>query len=199
MYVRSDRGLAKWRVTSSSPLCHQAEEERGDALMALPSHDGLGSMRDTPPEHQVCVIAAQQPFVKPRLLAFFFFRLLLSSYPNLPINSSLHQHISLQDAIYMYDNELVAQLLSRGADPSALGDDGRRPVHVAVELNRPALIRLLVQAGASVDQLDANGAAPLHLALINDTEDAAVELLQLGANPNTLVGDDSLTPLDVAG
>ena len=99
----------------------------------------------------------------------------------------------------MHDNELVAGLLRQGVDPSILGDDGRGPLHVAVELNRPAVIRLLVQAGAPVDQLDANGATPLHLALINDTEDAAVELLQLGASPNTIIADDALTPLDIAG
>ena len=90
-------------------------------------------------------------------------------------------------------------LLDAGADPTAVDDWGRSPLHHVAGFGEQAVIPMLVEAGADLDLLDGNGRAPLHLAIEHFEENVAHvgELLEAGADPSlrTESGD---TPLHLA-
>ena len=100
----------------------------------------------------------------------------------------LHRVAKLWRADAAYYLAAARALLQAGADPDARGRGGRTPLHAAAEISRgseepavPEMLSLLVEAGADVNARTDDGQTALHLAL--DNPNAAVRLLELGADP----------------
>lgn len=91
--------------------------------------------------------------------------------------------------------EMVRFLLSRGASPVHVADNGTA-LHWAAFWNRPEIARMLVEGGAVVDGRDTEGRTALHAAAATDAVDAAEQLVKSGADVNALADDG--TPLHVA-
>lgn len=74
----------------------------------------------------------------------------------------------------------IKELLAAGADPNAMNDYGRTPLHIAVSCCKDEICRLLLEAGADPMAKDKDGQTPLHYA----TEGTKVRLLlEAGADP----------------
>ncbi|KAI5844043.1 ankyrin repeat-containing domain protein [Morchella snyderi] len=67
-------------------------------------------------------------------------------------------------------------------------NEGRSPLHVAVERGHDAVVRALLEAGFSVMQQTEGGATPLELAVRNAHVQVMRTLLEDGASPNVPVG-----------
>jgi len=99
--------------------------------------------------------------------------------------------------------DMVASLLSRGADVTATNRRGAQPLHYAADTNRSApdvqaeTIRVLLKAGADVNAVDKSGVVPLHRAVRSRGSSAVKALLEGGADPNRRNASGS-TPLHLA-
>ena len=93
--------------------------------------------------------------------------------------------------------ELVALLLSKGADPSSPLSTGETPLLRAITLHDRATAKLLLEAGASPNLRSAWGELPLHRAAAAGDTGTVRLLLEHGADPGAL-GPDSRTALLVA-
>jgi Domain of unknown function (DUF6438)/Ankyrin repeats (3 copies) len=95
---------------------------------------------------------------------------------------------------------VVRRVLDAGADATAVGPDGGAPLFSVVsrgggnakDLNRGAVVRLLLNAGAGPNVRDKGGNIPLHASQLD--EDSARALLDAGAHVNAL-NNDGETPL----
>lgn len=124
------------------------------------------------------------------------------------------QRTPLHEAVCGVNVRLVQWLLENGADPHALDDDGRTPLHRANEHHLSALLshgadlhaldhqgntalhiaaernfsvpmcKALVQAGISVNACNHAGLTPLHFAVLHGKEDNLAALIELGADVN---------------
>jgi ankyrin repeat protein len=63
--------------------------------------------------------------------------------------------------------ETITSLISVGADPNAVDDDGVAPLHRAVRTKSLLAVRALLDGGASSRQRNKAGSTPLHLAVQN--------------------------------
>jgi hypothetical protein len=61
--------------------------------------------------------------------------------------------------------EVIAYLISVGADPNAVDKSGVAPLHRAVRTRSPTAVRALLDGGARVRQPNASGSTALHLAV----------------------------------
>lgn len=97
------------------------------------------------------------------------------------------------------DPATVADLLDRGADIAARGDEGGTPLHRAAAHNAdPAIAALLLDRGADIAAGDIDGWTPLHWAASNQSGRAVVAyLLDRGADIEARDGDGR-TPLHAA-
>jgi ankyrin repeat protein len=95
------------------------------------------------------------------------------------------------------DVEAVKDLLQQGANPNALGSDGKRPLHRAAASNRLEVIAILLDAGADIES-PAGGRTPLMEAIMRGAVEAVAVLLDKGADLEAR--DDLLgaTPLILA-
>lgn len=76
------------------------------------------------------------------------------------------------------DRDTLALLVSRGADPNALGPDGRAPLHLAVIGGRLKITKWLLQEGADVNRVTNSGQTALDLALEADTDPNLIRILE---------------------
>ena len=91
-------------------------------------------------------------------------------------------------AVHAGQDELVRELLIRGANPNVVGADGYTPLGAAAQDGYPELIKALLKAGARLDLPGATGLMPMHLACAGGHLAALNELLKSGADasmPNT--------------
>lgn len=95
--------------------------------------------------------------------------------------------------------ELKAQLDSGRLDINEVDDDGRAPLHRAIDLGDEDLARRLVEAGADVDLCDRWGNTPLWRAVYHAPDTAAIVevLLEHGADP-TVKNNHFISPIDLA-
>jgi ankyrin repeat protein len=63
--------------------------------------------------------------------------------------------------------ETITYLISVGADPNAVDNDGVAPLHRAVRTRSLAAVRALLDGGANARQKNKAGSTPLHLAVQN--------------------------------
>src|SRR5438132_8799995 len=61
--------------------------------------------------------------------------------------------------------ETIAYLVSAGADPNAVDNDGVAPLHRAVRTRSLAAVRALLDGGANPRQTKKSGSTPVHLAV----------------------------------
>lgn len=102
--------------------------------------------------------------------------------------------------------EMVALLLSRGADPRQLDENGLTPLHKAIEENAypegagktpPAMIKAFIDNKVNVNIRDLLGQTPLMRACKQDRLHTASYLLESGANKK-LKDFTGMTALDIA-
>ncbi|KAJ5961042.1 ankyrin repeat containing protein [Penicillium vulpinum] len=84
------------------------------------------------------------------------------------------------------DERSAITLLACGADPNAMDQDGRVPLHLAAESGRTGCIRLLLEAGAQTDPISLQGTPPRTppLVLIGQFGDLLALKTILDFNPN---------------
>ena len=97
-----------------------------------------------------------------------------------------------------YDNLLITQdLLARGANIEAVGNDGKRPLHLAVlTLNAGDFHKNLVKMGAELNVQDNDGNTPLHIACRKSTEIMVRYLIKAGAD-TTIQNNEGKTAMDL--
>jgi ankyrin repeat protein len=100
----------------------------------------------------------------------------------------------LVKAAFLCDFVRVRELLSQGADPDALDDDHRTPLHSAVLGSSVGVLALLLESGADPNLRDNDGWTPLHFAAQERLPEIARILLARGADPN-VQDSDGATPL----
>jgi cytohesin len=86
--------------------------------------------------------------------------------------------------------EAVIHLIENGADVNLCECvlKGRSPLHSAAEYGNLEIMDCLIKAGAYVNVLDSNGATPLFRAVARDKTEAAIHLVQNGADVNICEG-----------
>jgi ankyrin repeat protein len=98
------------------------------------------------------------------------------------------------------DPRRIRQLIERGANVNAKDKDGYSVLwhSLAIGHAQRAIIELLVEGGANIDQEKdvLLGDACVHAPLSDVAFEVIVYLLRLGANPNLVVYENTLLPLD---
>lgn len=79
-------------------------------------------------------------------------------------------------------DDLVADLLTHGADVRVSETDGTTPLHVAASIANAGIARLLIGGGANVNAIDSIGQTPLMVAARAGSEHVTEELLRAHAN-----------------
>ncbi|XP_008212116.2 ankyrin repeat domain-containing protein 65-like [Nasonia vitripennis] len=90
-------------------------------------------------------------------------------------------------------NELLPLLIMHGANVKARDVDGRNILHwlAYAPVEHAGLVRALIELGVSISERESvNQYQALHLAAANGKKQMVQILLEYGANPNTLAGDD---------
>ena len=91
----------------------------------------------------------------------------------------------------------VEQIVKEFVDIGARDNQGRTPLHYAVEAGKLEIIKYLIERGADVNAADSHGRTPLHYAVKSDRPDVVSLLLEKGSE--VLVKDEhGNTPLHLA-
>jgi F-type H+/Na+-transporting ATPase subunit beta len=107
-------------------------------------------------------------------------------------------YTALHYATGIGDQRLVDILLTTGADVNAPSKQNfATPLHVAVQQQRPELVKQLLAAGANVGAANYNGQSALHFAAYRGNQAITAALLEAGASP-ALKDASGRTPLDWA-
>ncbi len=100
----------------------------------------------------------------------------------------------------LYAPTAVADLLmAHGADIHITAAEGETPLHFAAMAGNTELVRKLLQQGADVNACESDGMTPLsRAAYYTDSPDMLNLLVDAGAEPCPLVGENGTTPLHYA-
>ncbi|KAK8131140.1 hypothetical protein PG984_007578 [Apiospora sp. TS-2023a] len=104
---------------------------------------------------------------------------------------------ALQQATEMGQLNLVAILLSAGADVERKGPTGRGPLHIAAQMGHLEVIKLLLATGADIEAKDSTGQGPLHIAAQMGQLETVKLLLSAGADTEAETSD-GFKPLQLA-
>lgn len=107
---------------------------------------------------------------------------------------------ALHQAAVEGDANVVAQLISDGADPAIADNIGNTALHLACQQGQLEVCQVLLAAGAPVDPVDAYGNTPLWRAVFafQGGDPASVRLLlEAGADPDRKNHSDR-SPRDMA-
>jgi ankyrin repeat protein len=89
----------------------------------------------------------------------------------------------------------VRETLERGADPSAVGEDGRTALMLAAFGGHTEILRALLEDGAAVDDRDGFGRTALMYAASGPNDDSVRLLLEWKADPNIVDREERFTAL----
>lgn len=119
--------------------------------------------------------------------------------PQLAHTTTSDGFTALHLAAFFGTAEVVAVLLERGADPTAVATNPMSvtPLHSAVAKHAAGSVRLLLGAGANADAQQAGGYTALHAAAMHGEDDIVDSLLAHAADP-TIADDAGLTAADHA-
>ena len=94
--------------------------------------------------------------------------------------------------------DVLETLIRGGADVNFRDQNGSTPLHSAVSMPDPEgrAIHVLVKHGARLDTQDSLGRTPLHIAMGRTNADAAMTLLDLGADPE-IADNEGRTPVQL--
>jgi quinoprotein dehydrogenase-associated probable ABC transporter substrate-binding protein len=118
-----------------------------------------------------------------------------------------HASVSAQDlqgetplhhAIVMAEPPMVEFLIAHGADPNERDRDGWTPIMTAAYLDSAEDVKILAAHGADANALSKQNLSPLGIAAQYGKNNAAVALLEVGADPAKPVGEGGYTPLMLA-
>jgi len=93
--------------------------------------------------------------------------------------------VDLRAAIKATDADGVRAAISRGADVSKIDLDGMTPLHWAVHVDDPTIVKLLLDAGVSSNPANRYDLRPITLACTNGNATIVELLLNAGADANT--------------
>jgi ankyrin repeat protein len=108
-------------------------------------------------------------------------QLLKSGQANANARDAIGGH-ALELAARAGQDDLVRELIKRGAEIDRVGEDGYTALGAAAFAGRRSTVRLLVLAGAEVERWGATGQTALHLASLAGQMDVLEELLRLKAD-----------------
>jgi ankyrin repeat protein len=96
----------------------------------------------------------------------------------------------LARAVRYQDLEGVAEIIDSGVDVNAIvpNTHGDSVIFIAVTMNNPELVRLLVAKGADIHQQNTNNLTPIHYAAYDKSADMLEVLKDLGANLDIVDG-----------
>jgi quinoprotein dehydrogenase-associated probable ABC transporter substrate-binding protein len=104
----------------------------------------------------------------------------------------------LHHALVRRSQPMIKLLLDHGASVTAIDRDGWSPLMTAAWANDAAAVRLLVAHKGDPNFAGPGNLTPLSIALQYGKEDAAVALVQSGADYKTPIGDAGYSPLMLA-
>jgi ankyrin repeat protein len=113
-----------------------------------------------------------------------------------PLPALAHRAEALARAILDDDAAALAAALAHGADANAVLEYGETPLALAVEVQDPTLVDLLLKAGAKTDRADVLGTTPLLLACERGNGAVIAALLAAGA-PVDQSNPEGVTPLAI--
>jgi ankyrin repeat protein len=90
--------------------------------------------------------------------------------------------------------KLVQQLLAAGADVDA-EQEGRTPLHLAIQAGQDKVLQVLLAAGADVNAKMPDGCTVLHLATRLNMQGVVQQLVTAGADVEASYGQSNFTPL----
>lgn len=105
-----------------------------------------------------------------------------------------HQSTPLEKAVSLKKPSMVRTLLSFGADPNFKGEQGKSPVHLAVENGGPQtteIIDVLLNHGGRLIEYDKRGKSTFYYALDREEPELVRYFLEKGADPNMSFHDGS--------
>ncbi|MBO4529005.1 MAG: ankyrin repeat domain-containing protein [Paludibacteraceae bacterium] len=106
----------------------------------------------------------------------------------------LHYALSQQDK---YSEEIVLDLIHRGADINKTDDCGRTPLEICCWHHRMNIAKILLEKGALVNTVDKWGNNPLWRTVYKCDYEMVQLLMEYGADPNSKNKVDK-SPLDFA-
>jgi ankyrin repeat protein len=115
--------------------------------------------------------------------------------------NSIEVSVGLQEPHYydprLRNEELLRELLNKGAEVNARDHYGRTALHQAVTRGQKATVVQLLRSGADITAKDNNGRTALHLAAGSAGLEVVVALLEEGADINAR-DNEGQTPLQLA-
>ena len=91
---------------------------------------------------------------------------------------------ALKKAIQSRDLERIYYLVSQGANPNVVGDNGETPLTLAIHMNDFEIVRFLLENGANPNGVEGARIFPIEAAISNDLQEIVQLLLDHGADPN---------------